>query len=126
SLSFPFGPLAFGNIRYGPYEKCPLRIFAGCTMRYNLNVFDGPIGYQQAMLGIEAVLLGRGAIDDFPDMRPIVRMRSIDHHLDAGFCRRVAFEYSIGLVGPMDFASRQVPAETPCVAQSLRLRQIHL
>ena len=126
SLTFLFGPLAFGNICYGPYEECPVRIFAGCTMRYNLNVFDGPIGYQQAILAIEAVLLGPGAINDFPDIRPIVRMCSIDHHLDAGLCRRIAFEYSICLVRPVDFSSRQVPTETPGVAQSLRLCQIHL
>src|SRR5277367_2947594 len=54
SLAFLFGPLAFGDIRYRPYQECPLRIFAGCTVRYNVNVFDGTIRHQQAMLGVEA------------------------------------------------------------------------
>ena len=59
-------------------------------------------------------------------MHPVVRMSSVDHQLERGLCRRVAFEYAIGLVGPVDFAARQIPAETSGVAQSLRLGQIHL
>src|SRR6266481_1750903 len=58
SLAFLFGPLAFSDICYGPYEECPLRTFAGCTVRYSLNIFDGTIRHQQAMLGIEAAPLG--------------------------------------------------------------------
>src|SRR5204862_520241 len=59
-------------------------------------------------------------------MHPVVRMCAVDHQLDAGFCRRLAFKDPIGPIGPISFSSRNVPAETPRVAQLLRFCQIHL
>src|ERR1700752_2734387 len=59
-------------------------------------------------------------------MHPVVRMSSIKHHLNGRLYCGLAFEYPISLIGPVDFPARWVPAESPGVTQSLRLRQIHL
>src|ERR1700736_4340950 len=95
-------------------------------MSHGSNVFDGAIGHYQAMLGGKFPPLDRGAVDDLSQMHPGVRMSSLDRQLKGGLCGRLAFKYSIRLVGPVDFPAQRVPAETPRVAQSLRLRRIHL
>jgi hypothetical protein len=95
-------------------------------MSHGSNVFDGAIGHQQAMLGGKLAPLDRGAVDDLPQTHPVVRMGSVKHQLNGRLYRRLEFEYPISLIGPVDFPARRVPAETPAVAQSLRLRQIHL
>src|SRR6516162_6777068 len=53
-------------------------------------------------------------------------MSLVDYHLQGWLCRRFAFKYSISLIGPVDFSARNVPAETPSMAQPLRFRQVHL
>jgi len=78
------------------------------------------------MLGNELAPLDRGALDDLPQTQPVVRMRSVEHELNGRLYRRLAFEYPVGLIGPVDFSAHRVPAEAPGVAQSLRLRQTHL
>src|ERR1700758_3983193 len=78
------------------------------------------------MLGTKIAPLDRGTINDLPEMHPVVRMSSVDHGLHGGLCRRLAFKYSISLIGPVNFSGRSVPAETPRVAQLLRRCQIHL
>src|ERR1700730_2005930 len=95
-------------------------------MSHDSNVFDGAIGHQQAVLGSKLAPLDRGAVDDLPQTHPVVRMSSVKHQLNGRRYRRLAFEYPISLIGPVDFSARWVPAEAPGVAQSLRLRQIHL
>src|ERR1700720_2282512 len=95
-------------------------------MSHGSNVFDGTIGHQQAMLSSKLAPLDRGAADDLPQTHPVVRMRAVKHHLNSRLHRELAFEYPISLFGPVDFPARQVPAEAPSVAQSLRLRQIYL
>src|ERR1700732_5437247 len=95
-------------------------------MSHGSNVFDGAIGHQQAMLGSKLAPLDRGAVEDLPQTHPVVRMSSVKRQLNGRLYRRFAFEYPIGLIGPVDFLVRRVPAEAPGVAQSLRLRQIHL
>src|SRR6516162_9493425 len=95
-------------------------------MSNDFKIFDRAVGHHQPMLGAEIAPLDRGAINYLPDMRPIVRMSSIDHHLYSRLCRRLVFKYSISFIGPVDFPARDVPAETPRVAQLLRRRQIHL
>src|ERR1700674_2045851 len=95
-------------------------------MRHDSNVFDGAIGHQQAMLGGKLAALDRGAVDDLLQTHPVVRMSSVKHQLNGRLYRRLAFEYPVSLIGPGDFPARRVPAEAPGVAQSLRLRQIHL
>src|SRR6202011_4213324 len=77
------------------------------------------------MLGTKIAPIDRGTINDLPEMHPVVRMSSVDHDLHSGPCRRLAFKYSISLIGPVDFSGRSVPAETPRVAQLLRRCQIH-
>src|ERR1700676_5197730 len=78
------------------------------------------------MLGSKLAPLDRGAVEDLPQTYPVVRMGSVQHPLNGRLYRRLAFEYPISLIGPVDFPARWVPAEAPAVAQSLRLRQIHL
>src|ERR1700730_13115070 len=95
-------------------------------MSHGSNVFDGAIGHYQAMLGGEFTSHDRGAVDDLSQMHPVVGMSSLDRQLNSGPSRRLAFKYAIRLVGPVDFPAQRVPAETPRVAQSLRLRQIPL
>ena len=95
-------------------------------MSHSSNVFDGAIGHQQAMLGSKLAPLDGGAVDDLPQTRPVVRMSSVKHQLNGRLYRKLAFEYPISLIGPVDFPARWVPAEVPGVAQSLRLRQIRL
>src|ERR1700681_736606 len=95
-------------------------------MTHGSNVFDGPIDHQQAMLGHKLAPLDRGAVEDLPQAHPVVRMSSIKHQLNGRLYRRLAFEYPISLIGPVDSPARWIPAEAPGVAQSLRLRQIHL
>src|SRR6202048_4705335 len=95
-------------------------------MGHRSNGFDGATGHQQAMLGSKLAPLDRSTIDNLPQTHPVVRMSSVKHHLNSGLYRRLAFEYPISLIGPVDFPARWVPAEAPAVAQSLRLRQIHL
>src|SRR4029077_20801862 len=84
------------------------------------------IGHQQTMLGSKLAPLDRGAVDDLLQIRPVVRMSSVERQLNGRPYRRIAFEYPIGLIGPVDFSARRVPAEAPGAAQSLRLRQPHL
>src|ERR1700682_1034848 len=95
-------------------------------MSHGSNVFDGAIGHQQAMLGSKPAPLDRGAVEDLPQTHPVVRMSPVKHQLNGRVYRGLAFEYPISLVGPVDLAARRVPAEAPSMAQSLRLRQIHL
>src|ERR1700676_2028108 len=95
-------------------------------MRHGSKVLDGAIGHQQAMLGSKLAPLDRGAVEDLLQTHAVVRMSSVKHHLNGRLYRRLAFEYPISLIGPVDFPARWVPAEAPAVAQSLRLRQIHL
>src|ERR1700733_430981 len=95
-------------------------------MTYGSNVFYGAIGHQQAMLGSKLAPLVRGAVEDLPKTHPLVRMSSVKHDLNGRFYRRLAIEYPISLIGPVDFSANRVPAEAPGIAQSLRLRQIHL
>src|ERR1700720_2542915 len=78
------------------------------------------------MLGSKLAPLDRGAVEDLPQPHPVVRMRSVKHNLDGRLDCKLAFEYPISLIGPVDFPARWVPAEAPDVTQSLRLRQIHL
>ena len=51
SFALFFGAFALSDIRYRTYEDQTLRIFAGQAMGHGLNVFDGAVGHQQAMLG---------------------------------------------------------------------------
>src|ERR1700740_2657831 len=78
------------------------------------------------MLGSKLAPPDRGAVDDLPNTHPVVRMSSVKHDLNGRLYRRLASEYPIGLIGPVDFPARWVPAEASGIAQSLRLRQIHL
>src|ERR1700681_1253608 len=94
-------------------------------MTHGSNVFDGAIGHQQAMLGSKLAPLDRGAVEDLPQTLPVVRMSSVKHQRNGRLYRRLAFEYPISFIGPVDFPARWVPAEAPGVAQSLCLRQIH-
>src|ERR1700759_3102685 len=77
------------------------------------------------MLSSKPAPVDRGAIDDLLQTCPIVRMSSIQHRLNGDFHRGVAFEYPIGLVGPVDFPALWIPSEASGVAQPLRLRQIY-
>src|SRR6202790_1103519 len=95
-------------------------------MRHGSKVLDGAIGHQQAMLGSKLAPLDRGAVEDLLQTHAVVRMSSVKHHLNGRLDRRLAFEYPISLIGPVNFPARWVPAEAPSMAQSLRLRQIHL
>src|ERR1700754_2482438 len=94
-------------------------------MTHGSNVFDRAIGHHQAMLDSKLPPIDRGAVDDLPQMHPVVRMCSVNCQLKGRLNRRLAFEYSIRLIGPEDFPARGVPAEAPGVAQSLSLCQIH-
>src|SRR6516225_6254633 len=82
-------------------------------MSNDSKIFDRAVGHHQPMLGAEIAHLDRGAINYLPDIRPIVRMSSIDHHLYCRLCRKLVFKYSISFIGPVDFPARDVPAETP-------------
>src|ERR1700730_6986675 len=95
-------------------------------MRHGSKVFDRPIGHQQAMLSGKLVPLDRSAVEDLPQVHPVVRMSSVDQQLNGWLCRKRTFEYPMSLIGPVDFPAHRVPAEAPGAAQSLRLGQIHL
>src|SRR6516162_7987197 len=95
-------------------------------MSNDLKIFDRAVEHHQPMLGTEIAPLDCGTINYLPEMRPIVRMSSIDHHLHSRLCRKLAFKYSISFVRPVDVPGRSVPAEAPGLAQLLRRRQIHL
>src|SRR5580704_17288157 len=111
-----FGALALGDIHCRPDEDKTLWIFAGQGTSYGSNVFDGAIGHQQAMLDSKLASLDRGAVNDFPQTHPVVRMSSVKHQLNGRLYRGLAFEYPISLLGPVDFPSGRVPAEAPGVA----------
>jgi hypothetical protein len=119
-----FGSLALGDVGYCPYKEPG--IFAARATCNKSEIFDRAIGHQQAMFGAEASPIDRGAIDDLLEMHPVVRMGSIEHHLQGGLYRRLAFKYSISLGGPVDFPARNVPAEAPGVAYSLRFGEVRL
>src|SRR6202166_2233788 len=53
-------------------------------------------------------------------------MSSVKHQLNGRLYRRLAFEYPVSLIGPVDFPARRVPAATPGAAHALRPRQIRL
>src|SRR5712671_5229385 len=78
------------------------------------------------MLGTKAAPLECAPPDDLPQIQPVVWMSSVEHHLHCGLCRRLDLEYSIGFVGPVNFAAQNVPTKAARVTQSLRLGKIHL
>src|ERR1700756_5350783 len=90
------------------------------------NIFDGAISHQQAILGSKLSPLDRGTVDDLLQAHSVVRVSSVKDHSNGRLSRGLVFKYPVSLTGPEDFPARRVPAEAPCVAQSLRLRQIHL
>ena len=78
------------------------------------------------MIHAETRPLFGSAINDFLEVPLVIRMGSIDNHLHVWTYRAFAFEDAKDLIGPVEFPARNVLAETPSLAQSLRLRQIHL
>jgi hypothetical protein len=78
------------------------------------------------MIHAETRPLFGSAINDFLEVPLVIRMGSIDDHLHVWTYRAFAFEDAKDLIGPVEFPARNVLAETPSLAQSLRLRQIHL
>ena len=116
--------LALSNVRYRPYEGH--LIVASCAMRHQPNIFYGAAGHHKTILGGETASLDRRTVNNLPQLYPVVRMRSVDDHLDSELGRSLALEYSISLLGPVDFSARDIPTETAGAAQSLRLGEIFL
>ena len=89
-------------------------------------MFDGTIGHHETMLNVKIAFLHRRALKDLFQTHPVVLMTTVDRRLDGGLGHSFVFKNSICLVGPVDFPTQDVPAETARVAQPLRFHQIGL
>src|ERR1700685_4594366 len=67
-----------------------------------------------------------GAVESVAHKISIVRMNSLDYQLECGLNRSIVSKDIVGFVRPVDFTTRNVPAETASAAQTLRLRQVSL
>src|SRR5689334_1145118 len=95
-------------------------------MRNQAKMLDRSIEPRHPKLRGKLGFLPQGALSDIAELHPVVRMSAIDHQLYAGLYRALAFEDPKCLIGPVDLAGCDLPAETTGLAQPLRLRQVYL
>src|ERR1700731_380515 len=69
--------------------------------------------------------LGR-AVDSLLHAISVVGMNSLECQLQRRFNRSIILKDLVGFLRPVDFSTRDVPAETASAAQTLRLRQVSL
>jgi hypothetical protein len=68
------------------------------------------------MLKVEILPILCNAIDYPTDQRSVLRVSSVKYELQRRFSRRLVCKYAKGLLGPVNFATRSIPAETARVA----------
>jgi hypothetical protein len=76
------------------------------------------------MFEVKILPVMRRALDRLFHERRVFGMNSLEYELHRGLGGSVSLEDSKGFLRPGDFAARNIPAETPCVTQSLALREI--
>src|SRR6266436_4752328 len=116
-----FRPLVLGRI----HHRSDILEFArliSLSMSHNVDMFDGTIRHQQAMLKIKILSILRSAPDGLSHKSCVFRMNPLEDLFDARFHGSVVLEDSIGFFGPVDFSGGNPPAKTARVAQSLRFR----
>src|ERR1700719_2456500 len=69
--------------------------------------------------------LGR-AVNSLLHAISVVGMNSLEYQLQSGPNRSIILKDLVGFLRPVDFSTRNVPAETDSAAQTLRLRQVSL
>ena len=88
-----------------------------------MNVLDSPGRHQQTMLNIEIDVFVDGVVEGVPHTIPIVGMKSLKHQLQRGLNRAIILKDRVGFIRPVDFSTRNVPAEATCVTDALPLSQ---
>src|SRR6267378_6221838 len=89
-----------------------------------MEVLDRTIRHQQPMLKIQIrPSLGR-AVECLLHELSVVGMNSLHYQLRCRLKRLIILKDLVGFLRPEDFSTRNVPAETACVAQFLRFRQV--
>src|SRR6201984_102185 len=95
-------------------------------MSHNSNVLDDTIRHHQTPLRGKCGSHDRCAINHLSKKHPVVRMSALHHQVRRWLRPGVASKDSKCLIGPINFSTQNVPAETPGVAQSLCLSEVHL
>src|SRR6202022_4189239 len=78
------------------------------------------------MLKIEICPFAGRAVDSLLHRISVVGMNSLEYQLQGGLHRSIVLKDFVGFLRPVDFSTRNVPAEAACVAQALRLGQVSL
>src|SRR6266403_4824938 len=89
-----------------------------------MEVLDRTVRHQQPMLKIQIrPSLGR-AVECLLHELSVVGMNSLHYQLRCRLKRSIILKDLVGFLRPEDFSTRNVPAETACVTQFLRFRQV--
>src|SRR6266478_6509290 len=78
------------------------------------------------MLNIKICLFVGRVVESMLYAISVVGMNSLEYQLQRGLNRSIKFKYLVGFLRPVDFSTRNVPAETASAAQALRLGQVSL
>src|SRR6266849_3998112 len=78
------------------------------------------------MLNIKICLFVGRAVESLSHAISVVGMNSPEYQLQRGLNRSIVLKDLVGFLRPVDFSTRNVPAETASAAQALRLGQVSL
>src|SRR6266403_4226665 len=89
-----------------------------------MEVLDRTVRHQQTMLKIQIRPSLSRAVECLLHEISVVGMNSMHYQLQCRLNRSITLKDLVGFLRPEDFSTRNVPAETACMAQFLRLRQV--
>src|SRR5271165_4666788 len=92
-------------------------------LSYNMQVLHRAVRHQQTMFHIKIGLFIGRAVESLLHTIPIVGMNSLKWQRQCWLNGSVQFKDSVALVRPVDFSTRNVPAEAACAANALPLSQ---
>src|ERR1700739_2641015 len=95
-------------------------------MTHDPNVLHTAIRQQQPMFNIKSLPTPNCLIEGFLHTNSVLRMGSLQYSFQRRFAGRIVAKNSKCFIRPDDIPGRNVPAEAPGVADSLRLREIGL
>jgi hypothetical protein len=89
-----------------------------------VEVLDRTVRHQQTMLKIKFALASVARSMVCCTTIPIVGMNSLKYQLQRWLNRSIVFKDLVGFLRPVDFSTRNVPAEAARVAYALPLSQV--
>src|SRR5258705_4291445 len=110
-----FRSLALGGV-HNRSNKLDFTRLISFSMSHNMDIFDGTIRHQQALLKIKILPVPRRANDCLFHQGRVFRMNPLENKFHGGFRRSIVLEDSKGFFRPDDVAGGGPPAETPGVA----------